>query len=382
MRCGFCNLFTQSRPASSVVSDYLDAFERQAEAVNASIGGAAFTRFAIGGGTPTFLGADQLARLFDCAERMMNRRVSSIPASVETSPSTADWDRLALLRHRGVSRVSLGVQSFTEEEVRASGRPQNPAEVTAAIGRIRSLDFPILNLDLIYGLPGQTVDSWLASVRAALRFHPEELFLYPLYVRPLTGLGKSRRSWDDLRLNCYREARDLLLASGYEQLSMRLFRAGHSAAEDGGAYCVQGEGMVGLGCGARSYTRDLHYADGYAVSQRDVGALVREYIGRPAAEFALARHGFRLNAEEQRRRFVAIALLQHPGLPLLEFERRFDASPDDDFPLLAELESLDLAERTGDYLRLTPAGVERSDAIGPALYSTDVRTLMGEYEWH
>ncbi len=383
MRCGFCNLFTQSRPPADVVADYLDAFDRQLVAVGAAIGEACFSRFAIGGGTPTFLDAKQLERLFDGAERLMEREASAIPTSVETSPSTADWERLAVLRQRGVARVSLGVQSFTEAEVWASGRPQNPAAVVAAIERIRSLAFPVLNLDLIYGLPGQTVASWLASVRAALRFQPEELFLYPLYVRPLTGLGKSRRSWDDRRLSCYLEARDLLLAAGYVQASMRLFRASHAPSEpgsEGPAYCVQDDGMVGLGCGARSYTSGLHYADGYAVSQKEVGKLVEEYVVRPAAEFAIARHGFRLDEEERRRRFIAIALLQSPGLPLAEYEKRFGTSAIEEFPLLAELESLELAERRGGYLQLTPAGIERSDVIGPALDSPAVRVLMEEYE--
>ena len=90
MRCGFCNLFTQSRPPAAVVADYLDAFDRQCVAIGAAIGEACFSRFAIGGGTPTFLDAKQLERLFDGAERLMEREASAIPTSVETSPSTAD----------------------------------------------------------------------------------------------------------------------------------------------------------------------------------------------------------------------------------------------------------------------------------------------------
>jgi oxygen-independent coproporphyrinogen-3 oxidase len=382
MRCGFCNLFTQARPPAAAVADFLAALTRQADEVRHALGGATFTRVAVGGGTPTVLDPKQLAALLDTAERVTGGPVSAVPASVEASPATADWDRLAVLRGRGVARVSLGVQSFTEAETRAAARPQHPADVVAAVERVRSLGFPVLNLDLIYGLPGQTVDSWLGSVRAALRFQPEELFLYPLYVRPLTGLGKSRRSWDDLRLACYRAARDLLRAAGYEPVSMRLFRAAHAPPDGGPAYCVQDDGMVGLGCGARSYTRGLHYADGYAVDQKAVAGLIADYSRRPAAGFAAARHGFRLAPDDQRRRYVLLTLLQNPGLPLDGYERRFGTSAVADLPGLAELESLGLAERAGGRLRLTPAGLERSDAIGPWLYSPAVRARMGEYEWH
>src|SRR5262249_36887626 len=106
----------------------------------------------------------------------------------------------------------------------ASARPQKTATVTAALEMIRAEGFPTLNVDLIYGLPGQTPSSWLYSLREALRWRPEELYLYPLYVRPLTGLGRSHREWDDVRLACYRAGRDLLRERGYQQVSMRMFQ--------------------------------------------------------------------------------------------------------------------------------------------------------------
>jgi hypothetical protein len=119
--------------------------------------------------------------------------------------------------YAGVDRISIGVQSFIEAEVKVVGRSQKTAVVQQALDRIRSAGFTTLNIDLIYGLPGQTTGSWLESLRAALRFAPEELYLYPLYVRPLTGLGRrGQKTEDDLRLACYRAGRRLLLESGYK----------------------------------------------------------------------------------------------------------------------------------------------------------------------
>src|SRR5262249_2986370 len=157
-----------------------------------------------------------------------------------------------------------------EEETKAVARPQPPDVLEAALERLRAAAFPVLNVDLIYGLPGQTVNSWLASVETALRYRPEEMYLYPLYARPLTGLGRWEPEGPDLRLACYREGRALLLERGYWQVSMRMFRAGHAPGEEGPAYCCQDDGMVGLGCGARSYTRGLHYSTEYAVRGRGV----------------------------------------------------------------------------------------------------------------
>jgi oxygen-independent coproporphyrinogen-3 oxidase len=381
MRCGFCNLFTQAKPKGDLVGQYLDALHRQAMRVRAALPDARFARCAVGGGTPTFLDTAGLEALFDIAEETMGADLHAIPVSVEVSPETVTQEKLALLRGRGVDRVSLGVQSFLEAETAAAARPQKTATVRAALEWMRQAGFATLNLDLIYGLPGQTVASWLASVRTALEFSPEELYLYPLYVRPLTSLGRSPREGDDCRLACYRAGRDLLLQAGYTQASMRMFRAGHAPAEEGPVYCCQEDGMVGLGCGARSYTRALHYASEYAVGARGIRDILAEFVARPADAFDRADYGFRLDAQDQRRRYVIQSLLCREGLALAAYTRRFGTAAFDDLPELAELEPRGLAVHTGQRLCLTEAGVERSDTLGPWLYSAKVRALLETYAW-
>jgi oxygen-independent coproporphyrinogen-3 oxidase len=380
MRCGFCNLFTQARPKAGLTHDYLATLRREAGQVRRALPDAGFARFAVGGGTPTFLDEAELEALFAVAEEVMGVRPGRVPVSVETSPATADPGRLAVLRGRGVTRVSIGVQSFAEAETQAVARPQQTAAVETALENLRTAGFPTLNIDLIYGLPGQTVASWLASLRSALRFAPEELYLYPLYVRPLTTLGRSRHAWDDLRLECYREACALLGGEGYEQVSMRMFRARGAPAEGGPVYCCQEDGMVGLGCGARSYTRSVHYSREYAVGAQGIRAILAGYLARPVEAFAVADYGFRLGPEDQRRRYVLQSLLQRDGLSRAAYRRRFGTDVLDDLPELGELAPLGLARWCGDRLCLTDAGLERSDTIGPWLYSAHVRRLMEGYE--
>jgi oxygen-independent coproporphyrinogen-3 oxidase len=379
MRCGFCNLFTTVNPAEDLEHAYLAALARQAAQVREAIGPACYARLAIGGGTPTYLSPEALHGLFSLAEDLFGAAPGKIPVSCETSPLTATEDRLRVLRERGVDRISIGVQSFIEAEVQASGRPQQTVDVEAALARIRRWGFPTLNIDLIYGLPGQTVASWLVSVRAALRFQPEELYLYPLYVRPLTGLGRRGTAIADLRLDCYRAARDLLLAAGYRQVSMRMFRSPQAPAQEGPVYCCQEDGMVGLGCGARSYTQGLHYSSEYAVGAAGVKEILRAYVARPEESFALADYGFRLDGEDQRRRYVIQSLLQEEGLSFAAYTARFGSSVWEDLPQLAELEELGLTVQRDGRLTPTAAGLEQSDVIGPWLYSAKVQELMGAY---
>jgi len=381
-RCGFCNLFTLSKPDAGAPKAYLNALERQVRVVREGLGDAAFARIAIGGGTPTYLDPTQLQRLFGLLDQELGARPSSLPTSVETSPETATLERLQVLRDVGVNRISMGVQSFSEAENRALGRAQSADEVRAAIATMRRVGFPTVNLDFIYGGRGQTDASWLESLNVAADLAIEELFLYPLYVRALTGLGRSSKAWDDERLRRYTLGRDLLLSRGYRQLSMRMFRRhDHQAiAPDAPVYRCTADGMVGLGAGARSYTSDLHYSSEYAVGRSGVKAILEDFLGRSDDAFATIDYGFRLDADEKRRRTAILGLLSDEGLDGDAYMARFGARPQAHFPQLESLLDHDLAKVDDVRWRLTPAGITRSDVIGPWLYSAGVRSLIQEYE--
>ncbi|MFD7503574.1 STM4012 family radical SAM protein [Streptomyces sp. NPDC059850] len=391
VRCGFCNLFTRIGAPDGLTTAYLDALERQADAVSDALGdGARFAAAAFGGGTPTFLEAVELERLCDIAEKRMGADLAAVPLSVEASPATATAERLAVLAARGTTRLSLGVQSFVDAEARSAVRPQRRADVEAALARIREAGIPVLNIDLIYGIDGQTERSWLRSLDAALAWHPEELYLYPLYVRPLTGLGRKEaaetdQEWDERRLRLYRLGRDHLLARGYEQVSMRMFRRTDTPAPASGGedHACQTDGMIGLGCGARSYTSGLHYSFDYAVDMREIRGIIDDYVSRPEADFGHAEHGRVITGDEARRRHLLQSVLQADGLDVAAYRARFAADPAEDFPEeLARFAArgwLDPAAPHG-WLRLSPEGLAHSDALGPELFSPAVRAAMAAYE--
>jgi oxygen-independent coproporphyrinogen-3 oxidase len=388
VRCGFCNLFTRIGAPDGLTGAYLDALERQAGAVREALGDTDEVRFAtaaFGGGTPTFLTATELERLCDIAEHRMGADLSAVPLSVEASPATATADRLTVLADRGTTRLSLGVQSFVDSEARAAVRPQRRADVESALARIRDAGIPVLNIDLIYGIDGQTERTWLHSLDAALAWRPEELYLYPLYVRPLTGLGRRASgpdpAWDEQRLRLYRVGRDHLLAHGYTQQSMRMFRRTDAPPQGADDYACQTDGMIGLGCGARSYTAGLHYSFDYAVDMHEIRAIIDDYVSRPADDFAHAEYGRPIDTDEARRRHLLQSLLQAEGLRLDDYRDRFGTTPADHFgPELARFADRGWLTDDRATLRLTPEGLAHSDAIGPDLFSPAVRAAMAAYE--
>ncbi len=308
--------------------------------------------------------------------------------SVETSPETALPDRLAVVVAGGVTRISIGVQSFVDAEARAVNRPQHASEVHRALAAIRDSGVATLNIDLMYGLPGQTAATWQLTLDAALGYRPEELYLYPLYVRPLTTLGRRAaaaetavpaRDDDAMRVALYDHARAHLLAAGYHQVSLRMFRRGDAATVDGPVYCCQDDGMLGLGCGARSYTHALHYASEWAVGARGVRDIIARWIARDD-ELGVADYGVWLDADEQRRRWLILSLLSDAGVDRAAFRARFGVDAIAAFPQLDELAARGLA--CSDELRvaLTDDGHARADAIGPWLYSPAMRERMASFE--
>ncbi len=378
MRCGFCNLFTTVQPTEDFVSDTIAAIERQASVVVDEVQPQRIVQLAFGGGTPSFLSAAELERLFSNLSATWPVEWEAAQISFEVSPATVTSEKLSLLKSRGVDRISMGVQSFAADDLKHLGRPQSARVVESAIAAIKQAEFPVFNLDLIYGVDGQTEQTWLHSIRRVIDIDPQEIYLYPLYIRELTGLGRTGKSPAPRRRDLFLAARDELIAAGYQQQSMRLFR--RRDVESATDYCCQDDGMIGIGPGARSYTRTLHYSSEYAVGQTGVRKIISDFSSRPSQDFASADYGVRLSPEEQRRRYVIKSLLRMPGLAFAAYRARFASEVDDDFPQLAELTQLDLAVREGDVLRLTAEGLSWSDVIGPWLYSREVTAAMEAYE--
>ena len=139
--------------------------------------------------------------------------------------------------------------------------------------------------------------------------------------------------------------------------------------------------MVGLGPGARSYTRSLHYSTEYAVGQPGVRAIIEDFNSCSSTDFARSNYGAILDAEEQARRFIIKSLLRSDGLALGSYRERFGREVMVDFPELTELAPLGLAAEEGGVLRLTAEGLSHSDTIGPWLYSEAATARMNSYEF-
>ncbi|MFQ9295370.1 MAG: STM4012 family radical SAM protein [Bacteroides fragilis] len=368
-KCGYCNLFSQQCCDAERISLYLHTMRRQAEQLSVAAQGLEFTSFAVGGGTPLILDEGQLEELF-CLAELFGVHPSRVFTSVETSPEYTQKSVLRQLRARGVERLSMGVQSFNETELKKLKRRPGLGTVVGALENIVEAGFPQFNLDLIYGIEGQTVESFMRSLNTALTYRPNELFIYPLYVRPGTRINV--RSTDDIGYAIYKSARELLVGQGFVQTSMRRFVRRETTETE---FSCGDEVMLSCGAGGRSYLGNLHYATPYAVRQQAIADEIDHYIR--TTDFMTAANGFLLSTEEMQIRFIIKNLMYHRGVDLAEYEKRFGEKPDRN--LFREFTDRGWIEETGRIVRLTEEGMAYSDYIGQAFISPVVRKLMSEY---
>ena len=352
-KCGYCNLFSVTGQGQDVMAAYISACETQIRQYDIDMN--RFETLVVGGGDPSVLPVKQLHRLLSLAG-------DEISVCIEGSPNEIVAEKLDVLRCFNTTRVSIGVQSFIDTELDALKRRHSASSAKRALDLLKRAGFPCLNIDLIYGIPGQTVRSLESSVRQALEFSPDEIFLYPLYIRKGTQLGGQVAN--DSAYDMYIFARDYLKAHGYSQASMRQFTKRSVSAKSCGF-----ESMLAIGCGGRSYIGNLHFCHPYGTNKNECLATICDFIH--AQDKTKIEHGYILSPDEVKRRYVIKNLLYYSGVPLGEYGTVFD-----DFPVINQLVLAGYAEINADSVRLTPLGLSLSDHIGPMFISDEVKEKM------
>ncbi len=383
-KCGYCNLFSVTGAKESEMDRYLDAVERQAGQYREILSavGTEFSEVAVGGGTPLLLTEKQLDRMLAVLERDF-RFQKERGLCVETAPNQTVPEKLKRLKRAGATRVSMGIQSFWDIELKALGRQHSALRAKEALAHLKEFAFPCINVDFIYGIPGQTTKSLLASLRQALSFAPDEIFLYPLYMKHGAWLtrdaAKRQRIEPETVYGQYQEASAFLQGEGYRQDSMRRFVKGDGSRPF--SECGFGTSLA-LGCGGRSYLGNLHFCTPYAVNGADCLEQLKRF--EKTEDYSRITHGVLLSEEELKRRYVIRHLLIRPGLPLGRYREHFGTDAREEFGLLQSWEEQGYArvvciEET-EYFALTKAGLGLSDYLGPQLISGEVRRKMKEWE--
>lgn len=353
--CDFC-AFYQEKPRRGDLNRYLSAMDL--EFARLPTDRTVDTVF-WGGGTPGLLAAKDLERL----GRSLLDRLGHAPVewTIEMAPSTVKADKLKVLRDLGVTRISMGVQSFDAGLLESLGRLHRPNQIYTAWDRIQAAGFPQTNLDLMFAIPNQSIEQWESDIREAARLGPSHLSTYCLTFEEDTALyvklsqGKVRID-EDKELRFYERGWSLLAELGYAQYEVSNF------ARDG-AICRHNlhtwrmEEWIGCGPSAASQYRGERFQ---RPANLDAWASGMEAGDSPRTE-RVALDDSILFADA-----IIFGLRLNEGIDFDHLAARFPergAMPGL-APFLDRLESEGLLERAEGRLRLTHAGRLLSDAVG------------------
>ena len=225
-KCAYCDFYSLTTKDDRIVDGYLDAVCAHIKESGSLAPGYRVDTIYFGGGTPTFFGADGMATILTTIRRNFDVD-NNAEITFEANPDSISDRLLHRLHAEGFNRVSLGVQTDDDEILKTIGRPHNYAQAVTAIDRIRRAGFKNLSLDLIYGLPGQTLRGWEETLDHVLRQNPEHISCYGLKLEPGTPLYEYRDQYeipsDDDQADMYLTAVENLESRGYRQYEISNF---------------------------------------------------------------------------------------------------------------------------------------------------------------
>ncbi|MCY8504002.1 radical SAM family heme chaperone HemW [Bacillus inaquosorum] len=331
--CDFNKYFIQSQP----VDEYLNALEQEMINTIAKTGQPDIKTIFIGGGTPTSLSEEQLKKLMDTIIRVLKPSSALSEFAVEANPDDLSAGKLKILKEAGVNRLSFGVQTFEDDLLEKIGRVHKQKDVFASFERAREIGFDNISLDLMFGLPGQTLKHLDHSLNTALSLDAEHYSVYSLIVEPKTVFynlmqkGRLHLPPQEQEAEMYEMVMGRMEAHGIHQYEISNFAKAGMESKHNLTYWSNEE-YFGFGAGAHGYISGTRTVN--------VGP-VKHYIDLIAEKGFPYRDTHEVTIEEQIEEEMFLGLRKTAGVSKKRFAEKYGRSLDELFPSVLK----DLAEK-------------------------------------
>ena len=356
-KCQYCDFYSLTTKDDRLLDGYLRAVCTHIREAGQLAPNHLVDTIYFGGGTPSLFGAEGMAAILTAIRKSFDVSARA-EITFEANPDSVSDRLLRRLRSEGFNRVSLGIQCDNDEILKKLGRPHNYAQAEAAVKRIRKKRFKNLSVDLMYGLPGQTVEAWERTLKHVLSLNPEHISCYGLKVEEGTPLYDCKEFYDladdDTQADMYLAAVEILKSYGYRQYEISNFcKKGHVSRHNMKYW--QGGEYLGFGpdassdFGGRRFTavRDLR---GYIEGIRTGGQVLREMT--------------EVAPRERAGEYLMMRLRTVAGIDPREYEKQFL------LPFAPLLETLQVCKQRGLAVQtydgrwhLTPTGFLLSNSI-------------------
>ncbi|MBP8064728.1 MAG: radical SAM family heme chaperone HemW [Aeromonadaceae bacterium] len=257
-KCPYCDFNSHAQKQAIPEAEYVSALLDDLSADLAFVAGRTLSSIFIGGGTPSLFSAQAIGQLLAGIQERIPFD-DNIEITLEANPGTVEAGRFAGYQSAGVNRFSIGVQSFNPLHLQKLGRIHDPAQAVAAAHQASALKLRSFNLDLMHGLPNQTLEQALDDLRQAIALAPPHLSWYQLTIEPNTAFGARppRLPEDDTLWEIQEQGHELLLAAGYRQYEISAYAKPGFECQHNLNYWRFGD-YLGIGCGAHGKLTDPH----------------------------------------------------------------------------------------------------------------------------
>lgn len=346
--CDFNKFFFHNQP----VDEYIESLGKEMALWANDLQKAEIETIFIGGGTPTSLSVDQLDRLLELITTYIPmEHVTEF--SSEANPDELTLDKMQKMREFGVNRLSMGVQTFDQDLLQVLGRTHSNDHVYEVINHAKQTDFPSISIDLMYGLPNQTMDQWKASLQEAFRLKIPHISAYSLLVEPKTifynllSKGKLSLPGEDLEAEMYGYLLEEMQSHGYIQYEISNFAYVGKESKHNLLYWNNDE-YIGLGAGAHGYVNGKRYSN---------HGPIKKYMQTiDTGEQPLMMQKEVTNVEKMEEEMF-LGLRKNEGVSLAKFEERYGLTLRDVYGKeLDELLQRELLVLENNFVRLTSRG--------------------------
>lgn len=352
-KCDYCDFL--SAPANRFVMEhYVGALVKE---IRRNKGLAYYVKtIFIGGGTPSLLDGEMMREIFDALYDSFSIKEDT-EISIEINPGTIDGDKLRIYKEIGINRLSFGLQSAHNEELKLLGRIHSYEEFKENFLLAKNLGFTNINVDLMSGLPNQKIENWLFTLKEVTSLKPSHISAYSLIVEEETPFYKRYSSEDldeELDRVIYKETKCFLESKGYFQYEISNYAKAGYDCKHNSVYWKRGE-YLGLGLGSASLIGNERFCN-----EKDLNT----YIKAIEHGYDITRERTLLSIEEQMEEFMFLGLRMTTGISLKEFEVIFDIAMEEIYQdVICKTIEEGLLMIEDNHLRLTEKGIDLSNMV-------------------